>query len=679
MTSVIESIESISKETSDTSAPKSKKREYKFHSRRNRENVIKEYSTPKKEIQEEQKQIEENSIENLLIKGKFKPKEIIEEIKKNEESIKKDDDIIEEEVEVTIKEEKKTFTNKNSRRRERLKSKEKDKEIKESKDEIIEEVKTKENSEKKNIEPEKKLIEKKTIKEIKYITTTSTITNIIKKIPASSKEFISEIYNEINNLRSNPKKYNNELQYYEDNAKLSYGFKPNIQKDILKLINKIRNSNNIERLQKNDKLTEIAEQYLQELRFSKGSKFYPKDQEVLLNDLNSEFNNVKFCKNYVCTNPDPKKGIFDLLFNEKDLLNGTSDRFLNQEAKFIGIAHDKIRNLQVTIIIVSDTNIQIQKEKLFDGLLNELNKARNNPQMYLKFISQDNENYQKILYAKKVCSLEYNYLIEKACEERGKKFDEENTFYNRNELNNFLSQFGKNYFIIQEYINNSTLTAKDFVINMFQNENINQILLNRRIKQVGFSQSPNGKVVLIFTDCFDRNLEKNEISIGSLRRKLFRPNLTEDEILQIKNDFNLFDSRSEGIIKPNLLLLIANKCNNWGNDNPFYYTALKELNNEENNKKGVTFEQFLSTVKRVIRDYSRDDFENNWEEIFNLYFGDGKKNIISNEILSQVIKDLGFQISDDEVNEFVDRMEGELDLSKFIQIMKEVELSNFRK
>ena len=678
MTSVIESIESLSKETSDSSALKSKKREYKFHSRRNRENVIKEYSTPKKEIQEEQKQIEENSIENLLIKGKFKPKEIIEEIKKNEESINKDDDIIEE-VEITIKEEKKTFTNKNSRRRERLKSKEKDKELKELKNEIIEEVKIKEESEKKNKEQEKKLTEKKTIKEIKYKTTISKTTNIIKILPKSSKEFITEIYNEINNLRTNPKKYNNELQYYEDNTKLSYGFKPNIQKDILKLINKIRNSNNTQKLQKNDKLTEIAEQYLQELRFSKGNKFYPKDQEILLNDLNSEFNNVKFCKNYVCTNPDPKKGIFDLLFNEKDLLNGTSDRFLNQEAKFIGIAHDKIRNLKVTIIIVSDTNIQIQQEKLFDGLLNELNKVRNNPQIYLKFINQDNENYEKFLYAKKVSSLEYNNLIEKACEERGKKFDEENTFYNRNELNDFLSQYGKNYFITEEYINDITLTAKDFIINMLQIENINKILLNRRIKQIGFSKSQKGKIILIFTDCFDRNLEKNEISIGSLRRKLFRPNLTKDEILQIKNDFNLFDSRSEGKIKPNLLLLIADKCNNWGNDNPFYYTALKELNNEENNKKGVSFEQFISTVKRVIRDYSRDDFENNWEEIFNLYFGDGKKNIINNEILSQVIKDLGFQISDDEVNEFVDRMEGELDLSKFIQIMKEVELSNFRK
>ena len=677
MTSVIESIESLSKETSDSSALKSKKREYKFHSRRNRENVIKEYSTPKKEIQEEQKQIEENSIENLLIKGKFKPKEIIEEIKKNDELINKNDDIIEE-VEITIKEEKKTFTNKNSRRRERLKSKEKDKELKELKNEIIEEVKIKEESEKKNKEQEKKLTEKKTIKEIKYKTTISKTTNIIKILPKSSKEFITEFYNEINNLRTNPKKYNNELQYYEDNTKLSYGFKPNIQKDILKLINKIRNSNNTQKLQKNDKLTEIAEQYLQELRFSKGNKFYPKDQDILLNDLNSEFKNVKFCKNYICINPDPKKGIFDLLFNEKDLLNGTSDRFLNQEAKFIGIAHDKIRNLKVTIIIVSDTNIQIQQEKLFDGLLNELNKVRNNPQIYLKFINQDNENYEKFLYAKKVSSLEYNNLIENACEERGKKFDEENTFYNRNELNDFLSQYGKNYFITEEYINDITLTAKDFIINMLQIENINKILLNRRIKQIGFSKSQKGKIILIFTDCFDRNLEKNEISIENIRRKLFRPNLTKDEILQIKNDFNLFDSRSEGKIKPNLLLLIADKCNNWGNDNPFYYTALKELNNEENNKKGISFEQFISTVKRVIRDYSREDFENNWEEIFNLYFNDGKKNIINNEILSQVIKDLGFKISDDEINEFVDRMEGEIDLNKFIEIMKEVELSNFR-
>ena len=113
----------------------------------------------------------------------------------------------------------------------------------------------------------------------------------------------------------------------------------------------------------------------------------------------------------------------------------------------------------------------------------------------------------------------------------------------------------------------------------------------------------------------------------------------------------------------------------------FYYTALKELNTEENNKNGINVDQFINAVKRVIREYNIEDFDNNWAEIYNLYFGEEKKknNYIGNEILIQVIKDLGFKISDDEIYEFVDRMEGELNLEKFIQMMKNIELVNRRK
>ena len=216
---------------------------------------------------------------------------------------------------------------------------------------------------------------------------------------------------------------------------------------------------------------------------------------------------------------------------------------------------------------------------------------------------------------------------------------------------------------------------------MLQKDNIDQTLLNRRIKQIGFSQSLNGKVIIIFSDAFDKKLDIKEITIESIRRKINRPNFTEDEILQIKNDFNLFDSRSLGLIKPYIILLIADKNKDWANKNPFYYTALKELNTEENNKNGINVDQFINAVKRVIREYNIEDFDNNWAEIYNLYFGEEKKknNYIDNDILIQVIKDLGFKISDDEIYEFVDRMEGELNLEKFIQMMKNIELVNRRK
>ena len=498
-----------------------------------------------------------------------------------------------------------------------------------------------------------------------------------ERINKNNSEFISQLLSVINNLRTNIKDYYNDFDKYEENIKKSYGFKENIQNDIIKLISKLKNTKINFKLQKNEKLTELAEQYLEELHFSKTRTFYPKDHDELLNDLNSEFKNVKFCKNYISTKEEPLKIIFELLFNEKDVLNGTSDRLLNPESKYIGISHEKIRNIPITIIIVCDSNIEIDQESLFDGLLNEINKARNHPQSYLKYINESNENYKKILNGKKYCKLEYNSLLENAAEERGKIFDEENEFYDRKKLNKFLSNYGRNYFIIYEYIDNSTLTSRDFVINMLQKENIDQILLNRRIKQIGFSQSQNGKVILLFSDAFDKKLDHKEITIETIKRKINRPNFTEDEILQIKNDFNLFDSQSSGLIKPNIILLIANKNKDWGNKNPFYYTALKELNTEENNLNGINVDQFINAVKRVIREYNIEDFDNNWSEIYNLYFVEGKKNnIIDNDILINLIKDLGFKISDDEINEYVEKMDGDLNLEKFIEIMKNIELKN---
>ena len=56
----------------------------------------------------------------------------------------------------------------------------------------------------------------------------------------------------------------------------------------------------------------------------------------------------------------------------------------------------------------------------------------------------------------------------------------------------------------------------------------------------------------------------------------------------------------------------------------------------------------------------------NWQVIFSFFF-------VSS---SNFIKDLGFKISDDEINEYVEKMDGDLNLEKFIEIMKNIELKN---
>ena len=60
-----------------------------------------------------------------------------------------------------------------------------------------------------------------------------------------------------------------------------------------------------------------------------------------------------------------------------------------------------------------------------------------------------------------------------------------------------------------------------------------------------------------------------------------------------------------------------------------------------------------------------------------MYFGEKRSNFIDKDILITVIKDMGFKLSDDEINDILSKIDYDLDLDKFTQIMKDIEL-NYR-
>ena len=165
--------------------------------------------------------------------------------------------------------------------------------------------------------------------------------------------------------------------------------------------------------------------------------------------------------------------------------------------------------------------------------------------------------------------------------------------------------------------------------------------------------------------------EKDNIVILSLRRRLHRPNFTEDEETQIRSDFAKFDVLGEGKIKPSTILLFAEK-EGYAEANPFYYQALKNLNSEDNNANGITVEDFMNAVRRVIKDYN-EDFAN-WKEIFERFVdGKGKKQVIDKDVMAETIKSMGFQVKDEDVQELIGKMDGDLDETKFCDIMRYVE------
>ena len=203
-------------------------------------------------------------------------------------------------------------------------------------------------------------------------------------------------------------------------------------------------------------------------------------------------------------------------------------------------------------------------------------------------------------------------------------------------------------------------------------------LRNHRIKTEEV-QKENDKIKVNSNNKINKTVEEKEILVQNNSNNLNRPLLTQDEINQIENDFNLLDITKSGSIKPNLILVFMEKNKVFQKLNPFYFSALKNLNTEENNKNGIKVDQFIKEIKKVIREKVEDDkenFEKNWQEYYNLYFNENEKNkVLNKEKLEEILNKVGYKLNEDEINLIIEEY-GEINQNKFIEIMKNVELKN---
>ena len=129
-------------------------------------------------------------------------------------------------------------------------------------------------------------------------------------------------------------------------------------------------------------------------------------------------------------------------------------------------------------------------------------------------------------------------------------------------------------------------------------------------------------------------------------QRLHRPNFTEDELTQMKIDFQSFDVNNTGLVRPSVMLLFFNKYQ-FSKKNPIYWDAVTALNTEENNANGVSVDEFIKAVGSTLRLYNADLTK--WKAVFAQYAIDNKKRVIYFNILQKVTKELGYKILDEEL------------------------------
>jgi len=145
-----------------------------------------------------------------------------------------------------------------------------------------------------------------------------------------------------------------------------------------------------------------------------------------------------------------------------------------------------------------------------------------------------------------------------------------------------------------------------------------------------------------------------------------RPGLTEDEVEEIREAFNLFDTDGSGTIDPKELK-VAMQSLGFESKNPTIYSMIADLDKE--GQGHIDFEEFLDAITSKLGD---KESKGGIAKIFAL-FDDDKTGQISIRNLKRVAKELGETMSDEELREMIERADsdgdGEISVQDFYTIM----------
>ena len=148
--------------------------------------------------------------------------------------------------------------------------------------------------------------------------------------------------------------------------------------------------------------------------------------------------------------------------------------------------------------------------------------------------------------------------------------------------------------------------------------------------------------------------------------KYIRPGLTEDEIEEIKEAFDLFDTDGSGSIDPKELRA-AMQSLGFEAKNQTIYQMITDL---DKNKSGdIDFEEFLDMMTARMSDKdTREDIN----KVFRL-FDDDTSGSITIRNLRRVARELGETMTDEELQEMIERADsngdGAVSMDDFYNIM----------
>jgi Ca2+-binding EF-hand superfamily protein len=152
-------------------------------------------------------------------------------------------------------------------------------------------------------------------------------------------------------------------------------------------------------------------------------------------------------------------------------------------------------------------------------------------------------------------------------------------------------------------------------------------------------------------------------------KKVERPGLSQDEVDEIRQAFDLFDTNGTGKIDPKELKA-AMQSLGFDTKNPTIFQLIAELDTPESAKKGgIEFDSFVEAINNKLGD---KESKEGIRRIFDLFIDDPNSDTITLSSLRRIARELGEQMSNEELKDMLERASSngtELTFEEFYDIM----------
>ena len=153
------------------------------------------------------------------------------------------------------------------------------------------------------------------------------------------------------------------------------------------------------------------------------------------------------------------------------------------------------------------------------------------------------------------------------------------------------------------------------------------------------------------------------------KSKIVRPGLSNEEIKELRQAFELFDSSGEGKLNPKELIS-SMKSLHFDTKNPTIFSLIADLDTIKKKKNGgITFDEYVISINSKLHD---KESKEGIRRIFDLFIDNPNNDTITMSALKKVALELGENMTDDDLKDMLERTStsgNEITFDEFYDIM----------